>query len=142
MHSNTHRFLTSLAQSFDANRLDVVANNFAYPMPFYTDDGMQVFGAASTLVEGLAAYRDAVRDAGATHLRPRIIAEGLRVRGYCNVWVEWDHLDDAGQCLRTNQVHYVLFQADTDLFPKIELVEYTVTAFPEVFDRPPMSATA
>jgi hypothetical protein len=64
------------------------------------------------------------------------------VRGYSNIWVEWDHFDAACQCQKTSQVHYVFYQSGAKLFPKIELVEYKVTAFPEVTESFFFSAIA
>ncbi|WP_299724753.1 hypothetical protein [uncultured Tateyamaria sp.] len=121
-----------MARNFWENRLDSVAEHFAYPMPLYADDGLQVFGAACTLKEGLSLYRDAAIRAGIVRMNPRILAEGLTVNGYSNVWVEWDHINADGVCLRTSQVHYVFYRDAGALFPRIELVEYTVLAFPEV----------
>ncbi len=142
MPNVNERFLQSLACNFSLSRLAAMAENFAYPMPLYADDGIQVFGSPDTLAEGLAQYRDAATAAGIKQVTPRIVAEGLPVRGYSNVWVEWDHIDAQGQCQRTSQVRYVFHRECAALFPKIELVEYIKTAFPEVPASFPMTATA
>jgi hypothetical protein len=136
------RFLENLGQNFLANRLDAVAGHFAFPMPFYAANGLQVFGAACTLKEGLTMYRDAAIRAGVVRMVPRILAEGLVVNGYSNLWVEWDHIDAKGTCLCSNQVHYVVHQDAAALYPKIEMVEYTVLAFPEVPAAMAMAKTA
>ena len=142
MSESLHKFLEALSDAFLAGRLSNVADSFAYPMPFYCDDGLLVFGAPATLSEGLAQYLDATRAAGITDIVPRILAHGVPSRGYSTVWIEWDHLDKNGKCLRTSQVRYVLYQHDSNLFPKIEMVDYTITAFPEVQDQLPLMATA
>lgn len=140
-HAHLH-FLQDLADGFCENRLADVADHFVYPMPLYAGAQLQVYGAAATLAEGLAMYRDAARDAGVCTIVPRIVAQGLPVRGYSHMWVEWDHLSAAGHCLRTSQVHYILYQSGAALFPKIELVDYKVTAFPQVMQDMGLSATA
>jgi len=140
--SVTRKFLNNLATNFIETRLDAVAESFVFPVPIYAHGNLQVFGAACTLKEVLVLYRDAMEQAGITRIVPRVLAEGLPVNGYSNVWVEWDHFDAAGRCLRTSHVHYVFFQHDTALFPKIELVEYKTMAFPEVCAAFPMTLTA
>lgn len=142
MSKNVSAFLERLSRVFIDGPLAEVAENFVYPMPFYSNGGLAVFGSADTLLEGLTLYRSAVRKAGILKITPRIIAHGVPSRGYSNVWVEWDHLDVLGLCKRTSQVRYVLFQDGMSLFPKIEMVDYTISAFPEVQDHFPMMATA
>ena len=132
MPAITQVFLNGLARHFLDRRIDLVADHFVYPLPFYSDDKLQVFGAACTLQEALAMYRDAIDQAGIVRIVPRIVAEGIAVGGYSNVWVEWDHIDHADLCQRVSQVHYVLNWDGATPDPKIELVEYTATAFPEV----------
>ena len=138
----SERFLNTLARDFAANRLAAIAENFVYPLPFYAEGGIQVFGSAATLTEGLALYHDAAAAAGLLVLVPRIVAQGLPVRGYSNVWVEWDHMDAAGVCRRTSQVRYVFCRPAAALFPRIELVEYSRAAFPEIPASFAMTATA
>jgi len=132
MPAITQVFLNGLARHFLDRRIDLVADHFVYPLPFYSDDKLQVFGAACTLQEALAMYRDAIDQAGIVRIAPRIIAEGIAVGRCSNVWVEWDHIDHAGLCQRISQVHYVLKRDGATPGPKIELVDYKVTAFPEV----------
>lgn len=136
------QFLENLAHAFDQDRLDVIAQHFAYPCPFYADNNITVFGGPSALIEGLQLYRTATVKAGIVRVVPRIVAQGVPVRGYSNVWVEWDHLTADRTCLRTNQVRYAVFQDSAALFPRIEMIDYTVIAFPEVQDQFPMFATA
>ncbi|MFL4470673.1 hypothetical protein ACERZ8_12565 [Tateyamaria armeniaca] len=124
--------MDNLARNFIENRLDAVTEHFVFPNPFYAHDTLQVFGAPCTMKEALTLYRDATVRAGITNIVPRVLAEGVPVNGYSNVWIEWDHFDQSGTCLRTSQVHYVLYRDDSALFPKIELVEYKAMAFPEV----------
>lgn len=132
MLSINQRFLENLARNFMENRLAAVAENFVFPIPLYTQDTLQVFGASCTFQEVLTMYRDAAIRAGVTRMAPRILAEGLAINSYSNMWVEWDHFDASGACLRTSQVHYVCCHGAASLFPRIELVEYIETAFPEV----------
>ena len=132
MATITKQFLDTLARNFMEDRLDAVAEHFVFPIPLYAQDSLQVFGAPCTFKEVLTLYRDATVRTGVTNIVPRILAEGIPVNGYSNLWVEWDHYDTAGTCVRTSQVHYILFCDAAMLFPKIELVEYKVLAFPEV----------
>lgn len=132
MSNSACRFLNTLSQNFMNGRLDAVVENFVFPIPLYAGDSLQVFGAPCTFKEVLAMYLDETRKAGIAQLVPRILATGLPANGYSNVWVEWDHLDADGTCLKTSQVHYVFHQADAALFPKIEMVEYTELAFPDI----------
>jgi len=142
MSCSHQQFFERLAQAFCAERLDTIAAQFVYPMPYYSDHGLVVFGSAATFAEGLGYYHKACKAAGITQIVPRIIAQGVMIRGYANVWVEWDHLDQAGACVRTSQVRYVLFQPPGALFPKIEMVDYTIQAFPEVNEEMPAMALA
>ena len=142
MSGSTVRILTCLADALMDNRIDAITPHFAYPLPFFVKGELVVFGSAATLREGLAIYRDQVLAIGARKIRPRVIAEGMPVRGYSSVWIEWDHLDGAGKCLRTNQVRYATYQRKTDLYPRIEMVDYTVTAFPGLYDVMPGLRTA
>ncbi|WP_299140168.1 hypothetical protein [uncultured Tateyamaria sp.] len=142
MSVSHQQFLERLAHAFCAGHLGQVAEHFVYPMPYYSDHGLVVFGSTGTLSEGLALYHQACKANGVDRITPRIVAEGMTIRGYSNVWVEWDHFDHAGVCMRTSQVRYVLFQETGALFPKIEMVDYTVQAFPEVNDDMPAMATA
>lgn len=141
MSETTLKFLHVLAKAFDEGRLLDLARHYAFPMPAYTQDDLLVFGSADTLAEGLAIYHDIATRAGIVHVKPRIVAEGLRVNGYANLWVEWDHLDASGTCTRTSQVRYVLQFDPHATFPKIELVEYKVPAFPEIIEHLPLVHT-
>ncbi|MEO9574612.1 MAG: hypothetical protein ABJ263_03665 [Tateyamaria sp.] len=132
MSDATCGFLSTLSQNFMRGRLDAVVEHFVFPIPLYAGDSLQVFGAPCTFKEVLTMYRDATLHAGITQLVPRILANGLPVNGYSNVWVEWDHHDADGTCLKTSQVHYVFFHAAAAQLPKIEMIEYTELAFPEV----------
>ena len=136
------RLLTCLGDTLVAGRLDQVTRHFTYPLPLYVNDDLVVFGTADTLAEGLSMYRDAILAIGTASLRPRVVAQGLPVRGVSSVWVEWDPLDANGTCLRSNQVRYATHQAATDLFPRVEMIDYTVTAFPELSHALPATRTA
>lgn len=132
MSAITRKFLDDIACHLLDRRLDLVADGFVYPMPLYVQDKMQVFGAACTLQEALALYRDAIDQAGIVRIVPRIVAEGIAVGGGSNIWVEWDHLDGKGRCQRVSQVRYMLNWLGPLPGPRIELVEYKRAAFPEV----------
>jgi len=132
MSDATCRFLNALSHDFMQGRLDTVVEKFVFPIPLYAGEVLQVFGAACTFQEVLTMYRDATLNAGITRIEPRLLADGLPVNGYRNVWVEWDHLDAEGTCLKTSQVHYVFHHSKAALLPKIEMIEYTQLAFPEV----------
>ncbi|WP_420011162.1 hypothetical protein [Tateyamaria sp.] len=141
MSETTLKFLEVLATAFDEGRLMDLARHYAFPMPAYTKDDLLVFGSADTLVEGLSIYRDIATEAGIIRVKPRIVAEGLRINNYANLWVEWDHLDAAGVCKRTSQVRYVLRFEPHCAMPLIELVEYMVPAFPEIAAHLPLVYT-
>lgn len=142
MSDQTLHFLKQLAQAFEQGRLYALAQHFKYPMPAYVHGGLLVFGAADTFVELLAQYRDIAWAAGVTRLEPRIVAEGLRVRDAALLWVEWDHLDHDGICLRTSQVCYARHYPKDSLSPQIELIDYTVPAFPELAADLPLARSA
>ncbi len=132
MSDATCLFLSGIVENLMQGRIDAVLENFVFPIPLYAGDTLQVFGAPCTFKEVLTMYHDASLNAGITKITPRILADGLPVNGYSNVWVEWDHLDAQGTCLKTSQVHYVLRYDDAARSPKIELIEYIEQAFPEV----------
>ncbi|WP_299687398.1 hypothetical protein [uncultured Tateyamaria sp.] len=134
--------LSCLADALIDGRLDHITRYFAYPLPLYCNGELIVFGSPDTLKEALSMYRDAILAIGTVKMRPRLVAQGLPVRGYSSVWIEWDHLDAAGTCLRTNQVRYATYQGAMDLHPRIEIVDYTVTAFPELYESLPAVRTA
>ena len=142
MSVSSTRILSCLADAFLQGRIDYVTGWFAYPQPVYLQGDLQVFGSADTLGEALLLYREAALSIGTVTLRPRIVAEGVPVRGSSTLWVEWDHLDAEGRCLRTNQVRYVTHQAEGDLYPRVEMIDYTVTAFPDALATMPLSAIA
>lgn len=129
------KFIANLAHAFNEDRLADVSEHLCYPVPFYAGDHLSVFGSSGTLVQGLALYRDTIRAAGVVRVTPRIVAQGMPAQGYSNVWVEWDHFDAHGVCLRISQVRYALFQDAGQLFPVIEMIDYQVAAFPEVYQR-------
>ena len=136
------RLLTCLAEAFVENRIAHIASNFVYPLPVYLQGDLLIFGSAETFGEALSIYRAQMLDTGVARMRPRIIAEGLPLRGHGSTWVEWDHLSAGGTCLRTSQVRYVFSKSNIDLYPRVEMVDYTVTAFPELSDTLPALRTA
>lgn len=131
------RMFNALADAFVDDRIDLVASCFSYPLPMFLEGELQVFGSADTLAEALAMYREASRGLGVRKFQPRIVAEGLAVNGCSCVWVEWDHLDADGNCKRSNQVRYAVRQTAPDQCPTIEMVDYTVTAFPKLLHQHP-----
>ncbi|WP_299154850.1 hypothetical protein [uncultured Tateyamaria sp.] len=135
MTSTTAKFLANLAHAFNENRLTEISEHFCYPVPFYAGDHLSVFGSSDTMARGLALYRETTRAAGVVRITPRIVAQGIPIQGYSNIWVEWDHFDAQGVCLRTSQVRYALFKDASRLFPIIEMIDYQVAAFPEVYQR-------
>lgn len=123
-----------MATAFIDGRLDYVASLFVCPLPVFMKDELIVFGSADTLVEGLEIYRDTALSLGITQIHGRVVAEGLPRSGCFNLWVEWDHQDDSGTCLRMSQVRYVARHMADGLFPRFEVADYTVTGFPEMSD--------
>ena len=142
MSASVMPFLERLVRHFFADQCELIAAYFAYPMPFYAKDDLAVFTAPHALTEGLRAYRHATQTAGIVDLKPRIVAEGLPVRRYSSIWVEWDHIDGDGACVLTGQARYVLHDDPGDVDPKIEMVDYTRLAFPEITTHLPMAASA
>mmetsp|Transcript_24127 Transcript_24127/g.44844 ORF Transcript_24127/g.44844 Transcript_24127/m.44844 type:complete len:143 (+) Transcript_24127:9546-9974(+) len=141
MSDMTLQFLHGLAKAFDEGRLLELAQNYAFPMPAYTEDDLLVFGSPETLTEGLVIYRDIAVANGIVRTAPRIVAEGLRINNYANLWVEWDHFDASDTCKRTSQVRYVLRFNPQCSMPLIELVEFVVPAFPEISEHLPLVRT-
>ena len=140
--TKTLHFLNALMRAFEQGRLLALAHHFTFPMPAYVHDGLLVFGSPETLVEALEEYRDIVSAKNITRLVPRIIAEGITVNGQSNLWVEIDHLDQDDVCQRTSQARFVLHYPWGSVSPKIEMVDYTVAAFPELADRLPLALPA
>ncbi|MEP1587187.1 MAG: hypothetical protein ABJR46_17200 [Tateyamaria sp.] len=129
------QFLKALAGMFNQGDLAGVAEQFIFPLPFYSNDRLFVFKTPETYVEALDLYRGGVSAGALAKIVPRVVAEGMPVRHYSNVWVEWDHLDTAGHLFLTSQVHYIFHRHSDADFPKVELIEYKVGEFPDVLDR-------
>ena len=142
MSDSVTRFFSSLKDALIEGRIDYITRHCVYPIPVFMYGDLIVCGSAETFGELLSQYREAVLAIGTVKIRPRLIAHGLPVRGYSNLWIEWDHLDAKGQCLRTNQIHYAVYQGAHDLFPRVELIELTVSAFPELSYDLPISLSA
>ncbi|WP_223423748.1 hypothetical protein [Tateyamaria pelophila] len=142
MSAKTLQFLNTLARAFEENRLLTLAHSFSFPMATYVHDGLLVFGAPATLVEALEEYRNMALANGVARLEPRIIAEGIPLNRRTDTWVEWDHLDKDGVCLRTNQVRFVVRRPLGGADPLIEMVDYKVTAFPELAAHLPLAMPA
>lgn len=136
------QFFERLADMFAQEDLSRISDHFTYPLPFFAESGLLVFGAATSLQEALKLYYDATQEAGIVRLIPRVIAHGVPVRGYSNVWVEWDHVDTHGDLKRTSQVRYAVYQPKDAMLPRLELVDYTVTAFPELHPDLPLCRSA
>ena len=111
-------------------------------MATYVHDGLLVFGSPATLVEALEEYRNVALANGIVRIEPRIIAEGIPVNRRTDLWIEWDHLDKDGNCLRTNQGRFVLRQPLGSVASLIEMVDYKVTAFPELVEQLPLAMPA
>lgn len=142
MSTKTLHFLNALARAFEQDRLLALAHHFSFPVAAYMHDGLLVFGSPATLVEALQEYRNIAAAKGITKLVPRIVAEGLPANRYSNLWVEWDHLDKNDRCQRTSQVRFVLYHPAGCVSPYIEMVDYTVTAFPELAEHLPLAMPA
>lgn len=142
MSTQTMPLLNSLARAFEAKELNAFARHFSYPLALYAHDGLLVFGSPATLIEALEDYCNTARDHGVTQLQPRVIAEGIPINERKDIWVEWDHLDAAGTCLRTSQVRFVLRSLPDRPVPVIDLVDYKVAAFPELAEHLPLSMHA
>ena len=116
-------------------QLDAMTEHFVYPMPLYSGDHLQVFGAPCTFKEVLALYREAIEQAGVIRMAPRIVAQGVVINKRSIIWVEWDHFQSADGPTLTSQVRYVLVHRDMAALPKIEMIEYKFTAFPKVTEQ-------
>jgi len=133
MSRKTERMLSCLANAFMQGRIAYVTQFFVYPLPLYREESLTVLTSAPAFAQVLEEYRDAVLKMGATQVRPRVVAQGLPKNGYTHSWVEWDHLGPEGRVLCTNQVRYATHMASGALYPRVELIDYTVSAFPELF---------
>lgn len=131
-----------LSRAFCNDDLAQVAQHFTYPMPLYIKDELLVFGSAGALIEALSAYRAGARAADIAQIVPRVIASGLPRKGYLTLWVEWDHFDSMGTLMCTSQVRYAIFQDRMAAHTRIEMVDYTAVAFPEVSDALPLMKSA
>ena len=142
MSTKTLHFLNVLARAFEQDRLLDLAQHFTFPVPVYVHRGLLVFGSADTLAEALADYRKTACASGMTRLVPRIIADGLPIRQKSNLWVELDHIDANGTCRRTSQIRFIMRHNPGSNLPRIEVVEYQVTAFPEMAEHLPLAMPA
>ena len=125
----------TVAHKLLTRQLDALTEHFVYPMPLYHGDNLQVFGAPCTFKEVLAIYREAIETASVTHIKPRIVAQGVVINKRSSIWVEWDHFQSADRPTLTSQVSYVLVHRDMTALPKIEMIEYKFTAFPKVTEQ-------
>lgn len=135
-------FLIALADMLLADEIETLAEYFIFPMPCYSEEDLQVFRTKEAFVAAQTLYKEAIVASGVVKLVPRIVAHGLPLRDYSNVWVEWDHLDREHHPLLTSQVRYVLHHAAGACFPKIELVEYKFRAYPELSKGVPIPVAA
>lgn len=142
MSAKTLHFLNALARAFEENKLLALAHHFSFPMAAYMHDGLLVFGSPATLVEALEQYRHVALVNGVTSIEPRIIAEGIPKNGRTDIWIEWDHVDQNGVCLRTNQVRFVLRTDEGHGALLIEMADYKVMAFPEMAEHLPLAMPA
>ena len=142
MSTKMLHFLNALARAFEQNRLLDLAEHFVFPVPVYIHKGLLVFGSADTLSEALEEYRKTAEKSGIIRLVPRVIAEGLSIKRQSNMWVELDHLDANGTCLRTSQIRFMMRHTEGNFFPQVELVDYQVTAFPELAEHLPLAMPA
>ncbi|WP_299654351.1 hypothetical protein [uncultured Tateyamaria sp.] len=142
MTQSLTQFLTSLSHAFCTDRLEYLAQHVTYPLPLYTRGELLVFGAPTALIEALGMYRKAAHDADIEKIVPRVIATGIPHKGYSNLWVEWDHFDASDNLICTSQVRYAIFHDKMALHPKIEMVDYTSMAFPEVSESLPLLQSA
>lgn len=142
MSAKTLHFLNALARAFEENRLLALAHHFSFPMAAYMHDGLLVFGSPVTLVEALEEYRHVALINGVASIEPRIIAEGIPKNGRTDIWIEWDHVDHEGVCLRTNQVRFVIREQEGHGSPLVEIADFKVTAFPELAARLPLAMPA
>lgn len=135
------RFFEDIATDFIADRLDRVAARFVYPLPMYMGHDLQVFANAAMFLEALEVYREAVRDADITSLTPRLVASGITSKTNSSLWIEWDHSDSTGKNHRISQVRYFLQKPEFGQPPKIQMIEYSDSAFPEVSGEFRIAAT-
>lgn len=142
MTQSLTRFLTTLSHAFCNDRLDLVSEHFAYPLPLYTKGELLVFGSPGVLIEALELYRNAARTSGITQILPRVVATGIPKKGYSQVWAEWDHYDGSEAISCTSQVRYAIYQDRMALHPKIEMIDYTSIGFAEVCASLPLLQTA
>lgn len=131
MCSPSLRFFQDIATDFIADRLDLVAARFVYPLPLYVGDALQVFASAEMFEEAIGIYRDAARKADIATLTPRLVASGIATRSNANLWIEWDHKDSQGKTRRISQVRYFLQKTTVGQPQLIEMIEYSDIAFPE-----------
>ena len=132
MSHDYQTMLACLADAMLSRRFTFIAAQCAYPLPFYYEGGLAVFDSPERFEEALLNYHTAMLNDGVVRLAPRIIARGLSWHGSADIWAEWDHLDANGQCLRTSQARYVGHLPQGARYPTVEMIDYTVGAFPEL----------
>lgn len=111
-----------MARSCAIGDFDAVAKHYELPGALYIEDDIVLWPNQAALVRFLKSHRECNYNLGARSVRSKIVAQSLKVERHFSVWVEWQHLDGAGDLLFVIAARYFC-RHGSDGVPVIQLVE-------------------
>lgn len=129
-------FLTTLAEAQLRCGGAGLAKYFQFPIAYYLPERVLVFSRPDVLKARFIAHEAYLKSVGVHRIQPRqvTVLDGTDMRAM--IALEWHYLNADGEILRQSQVRYVLCRNEEVGDLQIELVDYSVTAYPEYMEQP------
>lgn len=130
MHSQVASHLRTRGELLLAGRFDEMLDSYLFPLPVFLPAQRVLLPGPQAARAMLSILRRSLLQSGVVALRPQVRAVELPRAGRYRLWVDWQELVMPAAELRTSQAIY--YCRATELGPRIEMVNYTRLAMPEL----------
>lgn len=128
-------FFKALSDACMRQSGDVTTRYFNLPAAYYTPKNLHVFSNRDSLAARLDAYRTFLTDRGITRISPANITVIETSGERALVQVDWEYLNGHGAQQRMACAQYVLRRGQVLGDLRIELVDYSVVAYPQFMEH-------
>ncbi len=129
-------FLTTIAEAQLRYAGFDMARYFRFPIAYYLPERVLVFSRPDMLKSRYLAHETYLKSVGVHRIRPQNVTILDATEDRAMIALEWQYANADGHVLRQSQVRYVLCRNEVAGDLQIELVDYSVTAYPEYMEQP------
>lgn len=135
VEKEVREFFEEQGELYTAARIDDLAAFCAFPLRFFTDDGIILAKDAEMYHDILASYLSRIMANGRIRFQCEVIGIGKKENGRFAVRLDWLHIEEDGNLRGKSKLRYFLADRPQGGF-LIEIIEYFQFGGPPLLNAP------